>query len=297
MNLFLIMAGKLMSSDVIKKLRKKDLDKVNKYLKHIGLSSYTNLSEDDINIILKTQFSKVYQYFMFILRNGKVIYCNHKDYDLIRSYKRFHKMTKWRYDNIDLDRKYVTEGFIQPVLYELVLAKRYNSDVDTRRILTDEYGRPYKEELIKGSFLPLARRKYLFEEFFTLYPYDRRHIRFSCCNLYYSYVLKNIDNDEVIKSIYTYNNFVIIHHDFESDFENINNIDIVTCKNIYDAKRLHDKFREFAYKRMGLSNPLKIIFWGEAKLQHRDILRDMIRKKTKWNDRKIISKSTKTSPI
>ena len=143
----------------------------------------------------------------------------------------------------------------------------------------------------------LARKKHKYEEFFTLFPYDRKHIRFSVANLYYGYLLRNINNDEVIKSVYTYNNNVVIHHDSENDFDNIDNIDVVTTKNPYDAQRVHEKFREWVYKREGISNPYKIMFWGEPEGKQRMVIRNMIQSKTNWSDRKMVSKTTKTSPL
>lgn len=138
----------------------------------------------------------------------------------------------------------------EPVEYELILMEKTRAGEEKR----DHLGRLSKDEWVKTKSF-----KYNYEEKFL----STDETKLNCREIYNRYI--NNDNQ---KQIHTIQNKLIIETD--------NKINLVICKTIEDAVRLHNTLQKHALK-----NKIKnTVFFGQTQRQERKKLWQRLSKKT-----------------
>lgn len=165
----------------------------------------------------------------------------------------------------------------KPVKYEILLLKEKEED-DNTYFDRDELGRTIELTVKNDSWSIIEKRPYEYEEKFSVYGFKKRLDTISIIKLI---LMKDIKKEHIIKQItYVHNNVTI-----QSD----GNIDIVTCKCIDDAKRLHNLLRDFCKK-----NKIKnVLFLGKVSKKNRGKMYDIIIEKTGWKREKLFRTSTR----
>lgn len=174
-------------------------------------------------------------------------------------------------------KRFVNANGIKPVKYKICVTK-ITEEGDTFRILRDDYGKLYTEKPL-GDWTILHSDEYEIEETFWVYgfkPSDRKDI---------SEVIKrlmvNAHSKKTVKQIIVVYNKLIIYN--EDQF------DMVICKNLEEAQRLHHTLAKICRKQKIKS----LLFMGTASKANIGRLYDLIHDETGWSYPKIRRTSTR----
>lgn len=216
-------------------------------------------------------------YRVILIVNGKYKSTLYRGNTRECAFIRFHKL---RSENkVFFPKRYINRHKIKKVKYEICVSK-ITEEGDVFRTLRDDYGRTYHEGQL-GDWTILDSAEYLIEEKFWLFGKNPRNDRVTITEIIRRLFL-NISLKDTVKQIIVLTNKLIIYDD--------NQFDMVLCKNMKDAQRLHH-----VLAKMAIDKEIKnLIFMGTAHKSMVDSLYKLIKKKTKWKMLKI--KRTTTRP-
>lgn len=175
-------------------------------------------------------------------------------------------------------KKFINTNKIKPVKFEICVIKN-TEDIDTFRVLRDDYGKLYTEKPL-GDWTILASEEYLVEETFWIYGFDCKAERPTIVEII-KRLMVNAYSKKITKQIIIVHNKLIIFN--EEQF------DLVICKNILDAQRLHHTLAKIS-KKQKIKN---LLFMGTASKATIGKMYDIIQEKTKWPITKIRRTSTR----
>lgn len=175
-------------------------------------------------------------------------------------------------------RKFVNTKGIKPVKCQICVTKP-TEDSDTFRILRDEYGKLYTEAPL-GDWTILHSDDYEIEETFWLYGMNPKKERPTIKEIV-KRLVQGAHAKKMVKQIIVVYNKLIIYN--EEQF------DMVLCKNMEDAQRLHHTLAKIAKKQKIKS----LMFMGTASQVMISKMYDLIHEKTKWKYIKIRRTSTR----
>jgi hypothetical protein len=181
-------------------------------------------------------------------------------------------------NNVLYPKKYLNTKGLKPVKYQICVTKP-SEDTDTYRILRDDYGKLYTEEPI-GDWTILESDEYLIEETFYIYGLDPKVERPNITEIIKRLVTGAFAKKMVKQIIVVHNKLVIYNED---------QFDMVICKNLGEAQRLHHTLAKIAKKQKIKS----LLFMGTAQPAQIGRLYDLIHEKTKWPYTKIRRTSTR----
>lgn len=175
-------------------------------------------------------------------------------------------------------RKFINTKGIKPVKYQIYITKP-TEDSDTFRILRDDYGKLYTEKPI-GDWTILHSDDYQVEETFWIYGLNPKADRPNITEVV-KRIMKGAYSKRMVKQVIVVYNKLIIYN--EDQF------DMVLCKNLEDAQRLHHTLAKIAKKQKINS----LLFMGTASKATIGRIYDLIHINTKWPYTKIRRRSTR----
>ena len=175
-------------------------------------------------------------------------------------------------------RKFLNNNGIIPVKYQICVSKP-TEEGDTFRILRDDYGKTYTEKPL-GDWTILASDDYDVEETFWLYGYNPKGDRPTITEIVKKLMI-GAYSKKLVKQIIVVHNKLIIHS--EEQF------DMVICKNMEDAQRLHHTMAKIAKKQKIKS----LLFMGTASDVMISRMYDEIHLETGWPYNKIRRTTTR----
>jgi hypothetical protein len=180
-------------------------------------------------------------------------------------------------NNVFYPKKFLNTNGIKKVKYEICVTKPTEDD-DTFRILRDDYGKLYTEEPL-GDWTILISDDYNIEETFYVYGYEgdeRPTIKEVVKRL-----MIGAHSKKMVKQVLVVHNKLIIYN--EDQF------DMVLCKNLEDAQRLHHTLAKIVKKQKIKS----LLFMGTATPANVGRMYDIIHEETGWPYTKIRRTSTR----
>lgn len=181
-------------------------------------------------------------------------------------------------NNVLFPKKFLNTKKIKPVKYEICVTKE-TEEGDTFRVLRDNYGKLYTEKPL-GDWTILTSDEWLVEETFTMCFEDDTHYKINIVGIMRRLML-NAHSKKTVKQIIVVHNKLIIHN--EDQF------DLVLCKNLEDAQRLHHSLAKTAKKQKIKS----LMFMGTASPATISKMYDMIHDELGWPYTKIRRTSTR----
>lgn len=175
-------------------------------------------------------------------------------------------------------KKFLNSYKIKPVKYEICVTKE-TEEGDSFRILRDDYGKLYTEKPL-GDWTILTSDEWLVEETFTMYGSYEKYGRVTIMDIMRRLMI-NAHSKKMVKQIIVVYNKLIIHN--EDQF------DMVVCKNLEDAQRLHHMLAKSAKKQKIKS----LMFMGTASPATIGKMYDMIHEELGWPYKKIRRTSTR----
>ncbi len=214
-------------------------------------------------------------YRIVLLSNGKYKKTLYRCKTKQNAFLKFHKMKDE--NNVFYPKRFLNTNGIKKVKYEICVTKP-TEDTDTFRILRDDYGKLYTEEPL-GDWTILISDDYNIEETFYIYGYEgdeRPTIKEVVKRLMIGAHAK-----KMVKQVLVVHNKLIIYN--EDQF------DMVLCKNLEDAQRLHHTLAKIVKKQKIKS----LLFMGTATPANVGRMYDIIHEETGWPYTKIRRTSTK----
>lgn len=175
-------------------------------------------------------------------------------------------------------KKFINTDGIKPVKYQICITKP-NEDTDTYRTLRDDYGKLYTEKPI-GDWTILQSDEYQIEETFYIFGLDPKLERPNISEVVKRLVVGAYAK-KMVKQVIVVHNKLIIYNE--------NQFDMIICKNLEDAQRLHHTLSKIAKKQKIKS----LLFMGTAQPAQIGRMYDVIHEKTKWPYTKIRRTSTR----
>ena len=175
-------------------------------------------------------------------------------------------------------KKFVHTRGIRPIKYEICVTK-VSEDGDVYRTLRDDYGKVNTEKPI-GDWTILDSDEYLIEETFWIFGNDPKISRPNISEIVKRLMVGAYAKD-MVKQIIVVHNKLLIYNE--------NQFDMVICKNLQDAQRLHHTLGKVAKKQKLKS----LLFMGTAGKAMIGKMYDLIHEKTKWPYTKIRRTSTR----
>lgn len=175
-------------------------------------------------------------------------------------------------------KKFINTKGIKPVKYQICVTKP-TEDNDTFRILRDDYGKLYTEKPL-GDWTILHSDEYQIEEMFWIYGLNSKAKRPTITEVV-KRLMVGAHSKKMVKQIIVVYNKLLIYN--ETQF------DMVLCKNLEDAQRLHHTLAKIAKKQKIKS----LMFMGTASKATRGLMYDLIHKHTGWPYKKIRRTSTR----
>lgn len=170
-------------------------------------------------------------------------------------------------------KKFINSRGIKPAKYEIAITK-VTEEGDTFRILRDDLGKLYTEAPL-GDWTIITSEPFDIEETFWLYGLEKETDRVTIREVLKRLMI-NAHSKKVVKQVIVVYNKLIIYN--EEQF------DMVMCKNLLDAQRLHHALAKIATKQKIKS----LIFMGTATSKPNiGRLYDLIHEETGWKYSKI----------
>ena len=214
-------------------------------------------------------------YRVILTSNGKYKKTLYKCKTKESVFLKYHKMREE--NNVLYPKRFLNTNGLKKVKYEICVTKP-TEDTDTFRLLRDEYGKLYIEKPL-GDWTILASDEYNLEETFYIYGYEddtRPTIREVVKRL-----MIGAHSKRMVKQIIVVYNKLIIYN--EDQF------DMIICKNLEDAQRLHHTLARIAKKQKIKS----LLFMGTAQPAQIGRYYDIIHEETGWPYTKIRRTSTR----
>jgi len=188
----------------------------------------------------------------------------------------FHKIKEQ--NKVLYPRKFINTKGIIPVKYQIYITKP-TEPTDTFRTLRDDYGKLYTEKAL-GDWTILHSDEYEVEETFWIYGYNPKKERPNISEIVKRLMVGAHAKNMVKQVIVVYNKLIIYN---EEQFE------MVLCKNLQDAQRLHHTLAKIAKKQKIKS----LMFMGTASKANIGRMYDLIVEKTGWPITKVRRRSTR----
>jgi hypothetical protein len=215
-------------------------------------------------------------YRVILVANGKYKKTLHRCKTIETAYNNFHQLKE--NNNVLYPRKFINTNGIKRVKYEICISK-VTEEGDEFRILRDDYGKLHTEAPL-GDWTIITSDTYQVEETFWIYGFnpkaDRPNIREVVKRL-----LVGAHAKRMVKQVIVVHNKLLIYN--EDQF------DMVVCKNLEDAQRLHHTLAKIAKKQKIKS----VLFMGTAGAAMIGRMYDVIHDETGWPYTKIRRTSTR----
>lgn len=176
----------------------------------------------------------------------KIIITSHnKQKDYIGTYftaksanKKFHEMVN-ESDNVKFPVLYINiDRNIKPAKYDVVILKKRIDGEDKTTFLKNDYGSYVEHETTSDNWIVYDKAIYYKEETFWVYGYNP-FVQRKTFDFIYNELLKPKANSKYnILNIYIYKNKLVM--------DNLEQTELVTCKNKEDAIRLHNMLQTYA---------------------------------------------------
>jgi hypothetical protein len=215
-------------------------------------------------------------YRVILISNGKYKKTLHKCKTKETAFINYHKLREE--NKVLYPKKFLNANGIKKVKYEICVTKVTES-TDTFRILRDDYGKLYTEKPL-GDWTILASDEYQIEETFWLYGFDNKSERPTIKEVIKKLMIGAHSKKMVKQIIVVYNKLIIYNED---------QFDMVICKNLEDAQRLHHTLAKIAKKQKIKS----LLFMGTATPANVGRMYDIIHEETGWPYTKIRRTSTR----
>tara|TARA_R110000772_G_scaffold17946_3_gene49931 strand:- start:100315 stop:100974 length:660 start_codon:yes stop_codon:yes gene_type:complete len=216
-------------------------------------------------------------YRVILLKNGEYKKTLHRCKTKETSYINYRRLIEEN-ESVIFPRKYINYDGIHSVEYKICVSK-ITEDDDKFRTLKDKLGRTYTEAPL-GDWTILTDNEYSLEETFWLYGKNPIHERVGIAEILPLLVKNTKDKDNIKQVIVVYNKLI---------FYNENEFEMIVCKCLKDAQRLHHALAKAA-KDVGIKN---IIFMGTASPASVSRMYDIIYENTDWTIEKIRRTSTR----
>ena len=187
----------------------------------------------------------------------------------------FHKLKSE--NNVMFPKKFINSNSIKPVKYQICISK-VTEEGDTFRILRDSVGKLYTEAPL-GDWTILHSDTYQLEEKFWIYGLHKSKDRPSISEVVKRLMIGAHSKKMVKQIIVVYNKLIIYNED---------QFDMVICKNMEDAQRLHHTLAKICKKQKIKS----LLFMGTASKATLSRMYDLIHEKTGWPYTKLRKTST-----
>jgi len=175
-------------------------------------------------------------------------------------------------------KRFVNDSSIKPIKYQICVTK-FGEESDTFRHLRDEYGKFYIEKPINGWTI-LDSSDYEIEETFWVYGMDSKANRPNISEVVKK-LMVGAHKKKLVKQVLVVHNKLIIYDE--------NQFDMVICKCLKDAQRLHHTLGKICKKQKIKS----LIFMGTATQATVSTMYLLIQEKTGWPMRKIRRTTTR----
>ena len=215
-------------------------------------------------------------YRVILLVNGKYKKTLHRCKTKETAFINYHSLKEQ--NKVFYPRKFLNNNGIIPVKYQICVSKP-TEEGDTFRLLRDDYGKTYTEKPI-GDWTILASDDYDVEETFWIYGYNPKGDRPTITEIVKK-LMVGAYSKRLVKQIIVVHNKLIIHS--EEQF------DMVICKNMQDAQRLHHTLAKIAKKQKIKS----LLFMGTASDVMISRMYDEIHLETGWPYKKIRRTTTR----
>lgn len=215
-------------------------------------------------------------YRVILTINGKYKKTLHRSKTSETAYMNFHSLKE--NNNVMYPRQYINSHGLKPVRYQICVTK-VTEEGDKFRILRDGYGKLYTEEPL-GDWTILASAPYQIEETFWIYGIENKKDRPTITQIVKKLMI-GAHSKKMVKQIIVVHNKLIIYN--EDQF------DMVICKKLEDAQRLHHTLSKIATKQKIKS----LLFMGTASPASVGRMYDLIHEHTGWPYTKIRRTSTR----
>jgi hypothetical protein len=215
-------------------------------------------------------------YRVVLLCNGEYKKTIHRARTLETIFMRYHKIKDE--NKILFPKRFVNSNKIIPVKYEIAVTKP-TEDGDTFRLLRDEYGKLYNEAPL-GDWTILSTQDYDIEETFMIYGMEYKNGERPTIKEVVKRLMINAYSKRIVKQVIVVYNKLLIYN--EDQF------DMVLCKNMEEAQRLHHALAKIATKQKIKT----LLFMGTATKSNIGRLYDVIHDETGWAYTKIRRQST-----
>jgi hypothetical protein len=217
------------------------------------------------------------RYKVILTKNGEYKKTLHKTSKRELGFLVFHELVELN-KKIMFPKRYVNGLKIKLVEYNICIVKTTEPN-DEFRTLRDNLGKTYQEQPI-GPWTILHSSPYNLEETFWIYGLEKVYPRPTIVAVVKKLVT-GAHKKQITKQIIVVHNKLIIYN--EEQF------DMVICKCLADAQRLHHALAKVA-KQQRLKN---LIFMGTAAPANIGRMYDVIKEHTKWSIQKIRRTSTR----
>ena len=212
-----------------------------------------------------------------LIKNGEYKKTLHRCRTRETSFLKFRSL-KEENKSVLFPKQNVNYNKINKVDYKICVVKD-TEEGDKFRMLRDSYGKLYEEAPL-GDWTILHDSEYQIEETFWLFGKSPKNDRVTIHNII-KLLMSGVYKKQVTKQVIIVHNKLIIHN--EEQF------DMVICKCIDDAQRLHHMLAKVAKKNKINS----LIFMGTATQATISRMYDLIKEKTGWPFKKIWRTTTR----
>jgi hypothetical protein len=216
------------------------------------------------------------EYRVVLVANGEYKKTLHKCKTRETAFINFHKIKDE--NKVLYPKKFINTGGIKPVKFEIYVTKP-TEEGDSFRLLRDDYGKTYIEKPL-GDWTIIHSDDYQIEETFWVYGLDSKAERPNISEVV-KRLMQGAHGKKMVKQVIVVYNKLIIHN--EEQF------DMVLCKNLEDAQRLHHTLAKIAKKQKIKS----LLFMGTASKAMNGRLYDLIHDETGWPYSKIRRTTTR----
>lgn len=217
------------------------------------------------------------EYRIVLLVNGKYRKTLIKYRTIESTYTKFYELIEEN-SKILFPKRFVNTNSIIPIKYEICITK-ITEDTDIPRTLRDDYGKLYTEPKL-GDWTILTSNPYEVEESFWVYGLDCKEERPNITEVVKRLMI-GAHAKKMVKQVIVVHNKLIIYN--EDQF------DMVVCKNILDAQRLHHTLAKICKKQKIKS----LLFMGTATTATIGRMYDIIVEETGWKIEKVRRTSTR----
>ena len=213
---------------------------------------------------------------VILLVNGEYKKTLHRCNTRETAFINFHRLKTE--NKVMFPRKFINSNGLKTVNYQICISKITEAN-DTFRILRDGVGKLYTEAPL-GDWTILHSDTYQVEETFWLYGLDKSKDRPTVSEVV-KRLMVGAHSKKMVKQIIIVHNKLIIYN--EDQF------DMVICKNLEDAQRLHHMLAKICKKQKIKS----LLFMGTASKATISRMYDLIHSETGWPYTKIRRTSTR----